>query len=1283
MTKSRVKENTPGRHPDTKIGQTVCSSSLSVDTATRGKGANQGSVNDDGVPSKQGDNTKHHISSTSADTKINGVDDSPQTDTHINEMDDSSHANYETYVKQVMKGNYQDLETKVCNTDKALQAYEEKKSKGRKASGTRTLSSRRTNPPKAVDHVLKTILHKHATTVASALSIYSRQVNVATNSLLNNSNLSSINDGGTTTATSNVLSETAELPDLVRGVLTEYSRQEVNINSILNYRAFLFPDQEGRNTITKSFNNPIEKKDHDELCGRAQAILVRWRLCLKPGDKISCSDYHDDFENDNEGLGFIRVFDAVIKDIGNPDNAHKNKVLDETSPVFVDIGDSSTKNKPQYKLQQGELAIQVHYIGFDPAEDRWLVVNNDPNMTIVPRKSHSASQNALKREEEIPDKDDEREAGEDDRTRTNSKTEKILNGKKEQKNEDVETDTHMRSSGLKTSEKGHEKNPKSPSDNEDEKVMVTSKAMNDPSVASKQSKNRKQSKRKAKPDSGTNLATKVPIEDTVTSECFNVDASTSKKCRSSAVKKATTKSAKNATGQISGSPKGKAKRKRSKPKDDHDLSFTWICTECREAECIMDEESPLLLCEGRCNRPFHYPCAGLSKVPPQDETWICRDCTQGRHQCAICHHYGLDDEEVYCCDSKSCGLFFHEACLQMYNVEVEIVETVVPKQYNASKRLLLASLTTEPFHEGEEKKEHLTEDVKMIDEMISIPRFQCPAHNCWTCTDEVVAPVDEHDDETGDVNASKKTKKRQGKKRPNAVSNCFSSKNEMLFRCLECPNAYHLTCIHPLAQFHELAMLCHEHALTSKLPALPMESSYQAKVEADADKKLERVRKSKEKGNARTKKQKIEKVKTSTDACNPFFRGMKGDSITVTQKELYKALQSDQDVSSPIMPKKISYCLPSDFQAQVYSKPPVYKQVHSLRYSAEHRPKRRPPSGEVCLCQPKEDGTICGYDCLNRMLMIECIGDSTKSSGEKNPYWNCNHGSKCENRGVSQRQFAKCRPMREQGKGWGLVSVSGIKKVGLVQEYAGEVIDSDAMKARLHSWSIDHPNDPNFYVMRLEPGWYIDAREQGNLARFINHSCGPNCHLVPVNVSGYMRVAIFALRDIAPGEFLSYDYQFDTKHGEKFVCRCGAENCRGTMKGGKGSPTKGGDADEALGVKSKKDVWLEAKARYDRDLKFLTDIQEGGKQRLNLISARVPGDKTVEADTVASGPQDRDKKFAQGYRIFLWRNAVAGSDFSSRHWRYVDSMKKGRKSQKALEGDTEDRVVDVIQTIKK
>ena len=80
-----------------------------------------------------------------------------------------------------------------------------------------------------------------------------------------------------------------------------------------------------------------------------------------------------------------------------------------------------------------------------------------------------------------------------------------------------------------------------------------------------------------------------------------------------------------------------------------------------------------------------------------------------------------------------------------------------------------------------------------------------------------------------------------------------------------------------------------------------------------------------------------------------------------------------------------------------------------------------------------------------------------------------------------------------------------------IQEYVGEVIDETTKNDRLLEWARDHPNDPNFYFMRLETGWYIDAREVANTARFINHSCDPNCKLVPVNVAGRMRVSIVCI----------------------------------------------------------------------------------------------------------------------------------------------------------------------------
>jgi histone-lysine N-methyltransferase ASH1L len=78
----------------------------------------------------------------------------------------------------------------------------------------------------------------------------------------------------------------------------------------------------------------------------------------------------------------------------------------------------------------------------------------------------------------------------------------------------------------------------------------------------------------------------------------------------------------------------------------------------------------------------------------------------------------------------------------------------------------------------------------------------------------------------------------------------------------------------------------------------------------------------------------------------------------------------------------------------------------------------------------------------------------------------------------------------------------------------------------------------------LEDGWFIDARRKGNEARFINHSCDPNCVFQKVNVNGLPRIAVLCIKDIAAGEFLTCDYLDSTYNVQ---CRCGAAGCRGTM----------------------------------------------------------------------------------------------------------------------------------------
>jgi SET domain-containing protein len=77
----------------------------------------------------------------------------------------------------------------------------------------------------------------------------------------------------------------------------------------------------------------------------------------------------------------------------------------------------------------------------------------------------------------------------------------------------------------------------------------------------------------------------------------------------------------------------------------------------------------------------------------------------------------------------------------------------------------------------------------------------------------------------------------------------------------------------------------------------------------------------------------------------------------------------------------------------------------------------------------------------------------------------------------------------------------------------------------------------------------IDAGVGGNDARWINHSCDPNCDAVVEDG----RIWIETIRDVAPGEELAYDYALalPTRHTpaakRRFPCRCGAAACRGTM----------------------------------------------------------------------------------------------------------------------------------------
>lgn len=194
---------------------------------------------------------------------------------------------------------------------------------------------------------------------------------------------------------------------------------------------------------------------------------------------------------------------------------------------------------------------------------------------------------------------------------------------------------------------------------------------------------------------------------------------------------------KNSNKKSKNSKKKKTTKKRSEQLDpEQEFETVWICSECKEAECLMKPEANvLLICEGPCRRLFHYPCVGLSEVPPQDLPYVCPDCTAGRRRCAYCQDYGVDNVDIWACGRKSCGLFYHEACLAMQNVDVIQQEIPVVQQANSETENEDEDTTNAAAaNDGEVNSIGATPTTTATTTTTTMLSFVCPAHSCWTCT---------------------------------------------------------------------------------------------------------------------------------------------------------------------------------------------------------------------------------------------------------------------------------------------------------------------------------------------------------------------------------------------------------------------------------------------------------------------------------------------------------------------------------------------------------------------
>jgi len=140
-------------------------------------------------------------------------------------------------------------------------------------------------------------------------------------------------------------------------------------------------------------------------------------------------------------------------------------------------------------------------------------------------------------------------------------------------------------------------------------------------------------------------------------------------------------------------------------------------------------------------------------------------------------------------------------------------------------------------------------------------------------------------------------------------------------------------------------------------------------------------------------------------------------------------------------------------------------------------------------------------------------------------------------------------PVETRGSGihgHGVYATRSIKKGTRIIEYLGERITHAEADRRYASKGDD---DGHTFLFIASRRTVIDAGVNGNEARFINHSCDPNCETVIEDG----RVFIESIRRIKPGEELGYDYQLtwestdDPVELSLYACRCGAKRCRGTM----------------------------------------------------------------------------------------------------------------------------------------
>lgn len=208
-----------------------------------------------------------------------------------------------------------------------------------------------------------------------------------------------------------------------------------------------------------------------------------------------------------------------------------------------------------------------------------------------------------------------------------------------------------------------------------------------------------------------------------------------------------------------------------------------------------------------------------------------------------------------------------------------------------------------------------------------------------------------------------------------------------------------------------------------------------------------------------------------------------------------------------------------------------------------------------CSCL-EHSGAVYTYEKDNQTLYDSyCIEETDTNK----PIYECNKSCKCFGRFCGNRlvQFGSRKNLKiinAGEKGFGLTTSSRIKKGNFICEYAGEVISENEAKRRYETnktlGKMNYIFCINEHFGEKSYKTFIDPSVFGNIGRYVNHSCEPNCVLYPIRVNFITpKLGIFAKTDIEESVEITFDYGIQDSITSddltsRISCLCNAQNCR-------------------------------------------------------------------------------------------------------------------------------------------